>query len=134
MRSGTEGSECPCPLPPRERAPFGGYDSSPKGYGSAALHAIGRWAIRIHRKANSVARGQGSSSAAHYFAAFVCIDLGCLPGDGVDGAFEDVAFTLAFAQNDASPPGTRRSGIDRSLGPLCMPVAGPRKPSDRRIV
>ena len=35
------------------RAPFGGYGSSPKGYGSAALQAIGRRAIRVRRKANS---------------------------------------------------------------------------------
>ena len=32
--------------------PFGGYCSSPKWYGSAPLHAIGRWAKRVRRKAN----------------------------------------------------------------------------------
>jgi hypothetical protein len=35
------------------RGPFGGYGSSPKGYGSTTLHAIGHGAIRIRRKANS---------------------------------------------------------------------------------
>src|SRR5215208_3425956 len=42
-------------------APFGGYDSSPKGYGSAALQAIGRRAIRVRRTANSRRPWPGST-------------------------------------------------------------------------
>jgi len=41
------------PTPSGVGAPFGGYLSSPKEYGSAALQAISRWAKRVRRKANS---------------------------------------------------------------------------------